>query len=386
MNAAAFGWAVLDACLRPAAGGYVDSEALLGEPAWALDAGSWVPVTPTHRPGWSDAELVVILPTALARTSAQDYPIIVRRLVDQLADAAGPTTPGRAGLVAVIQCTDEVELSSAQERGKAVAAATDESVPLMVLLSMARGKVAALNLAIRTLGPSTQFVGWVDDDVQLGPHCLARMLHRLRDLAPPAAVGATKVPHTSQHQTSAALARAKAAMPSAMNYPHGCALMVCADVVADGVPRRYANDDGWICFQLLRPKSSDPFAHLVLVPDASVHYTVAGDLRSSVRRLRRQRLGQILLAADADPARRHCYISRSFLNGVDLFPVRSGRPIGQALALGLYSWVHVLTSALLVAELMVRAVVGRPLQHMTWGSPTTLDARSTHAGTSSGQR
>jgi len=88
VNAAAFGWAVLDACLRPAAGGYVDSEALLGEPAWALDAGSWVPVTPTHRPGWSDAELVVILPTALARTSAQDYPIIVRRLVDQLADAA----------------------------------------------------------------------------------------------------------------------------------------------------------------------------------------------------------------------------------------------------------------------------------------------------------
>jgi hypothetical protein len=288
--------------------------------------------------------------------------------------------------VAVSQCAHEAELPSARERAEAVVAASGTSVPVLVLVSMARGKIAALNLAIGTLTAATRYVGWVDDDVRLEPHCLARMLHRLRDLAAPAAVGATKKPHTSPHRTSAALARAKAAMPSAMNYPHGCALMVSVEVVADGIPGRYANDDGWICVQLLEPGSPDPFARLVLVPDASVHYTVAGNLQSSVRRLRRQRLGQVLLVADTDRATRHCYISRSFLQGVNLVPIRSGLPIGEALALGLYSWVHVLTSVLLIVELMVRAVVGRPLRHVTWGSPASLDARSALASTSGVQR
>lgn len=321
------------------------------------------------------SDVMLVLPTRPARLSAEALTDRVRGLSAQViaAENAEKAQGRQVALVVVIQYASNRERQLAESHGDALLALDDRHITTVVTSNA--GKIAALNTAFRLAASTVRFVGWVDDDVELGQDTLVRLLREIQHMPAPAAVGAVKVPYRSPHRTSHALARAKAVMPSAMNYPHGCAMIVTADVVRRGIPERYASDDGWVCFQLLDPAADDALWRLHLAPETSVNYVVGGGLRSTLRRLRRQRIGQLLLMADAPPPVSHCYLHQCLLNGVSLLPInlQEVRIDAATLERCLYSWVHVLSTLLLAGELALRGLFRLPLSDIGWGSPRTID-------------
>lgn len=317
--------------------------------------------------------LAVVLPTTDQRCTPADLRSWVTDVVAQLRTTV-QALPGERPVVLVV-------LQHAPGAPDAAVAAVrdlpqDDDVLVLAATTPVRGKVRALNAAVTLLAGRCTAVGWVDDDVRLDPGCLARLVAELRSSGGPVAVGARKSPGTTSHTTSRVLARAKRLMPSAMNYPHGCCMVVTADVLADGIPRRYVCDDGWVCFRLLDPVGPDPFARLRLVPDAVCHYTVGGAAGPTWHRLRRQRVSQLVLVADADEATARCYVRRALLHGVRLWPgeVPPGGRRSDEVVRAVVSWVHVVTTVSLAVELAVRGLVGRPVRHVRWG--TTPEERA----------
>ncbi|WP_127842848.1 glycosyltransferase [Actinomyces wuliandei] len=331
-------------------------------------SGGWRPLAELAIGG----DVMMVLPTRPARLSPEALTDTARELSAQ-AVAAERAQGYQVALVVVIQYASSQERRLAESHGDALLALDDQHITTVV--ASRAGKIAALNTAFRLAAPTVRFVGWVDDDVELGQGTLTRLLQEIRRMPAPAAVGATKVPHRSPHRTSHALARAKGVMPSAMNYPHGCAMIVTADVIGRGIPERYASDDGWVCFQLLDPAADNALWRMRLVPVASVSYIVGGALSSTLRRLRRQRIGQLLLMAEAPAPVSRCYLHHCLLNGVSLLPItlREGRISTTTLERCLYSWVHVLSTLLLAGELALRGLLRLPLSGIGWGSPTTTD-------------
>lgn len=348
--------------------GYVESATARGRTEYRAPAG-WQPLKPGDETAIPPAEVIVILPTTLSRLDDDQFAHSIEQLLARLRETQRAHQLS-AGLVVLTQVGSSEEFEIARRRRYLVGDAPDVSATFIV--SQGSGKLPALNLVLDLLPSATRYVGWVDDDVDIEPMGVTHLTARLAELDAPAAVGARKVPHVSGHATSEAMSKAKGLMPSAMNYPHGCAMMVTRDVVASGIPTRYASDDGWVCFQLLRPDRPDPFESLKIEDSAAVHYTVAGDFWSTVRRLRRQRIGQLLLMADAPADIAWCYVRHCFLVGTALLPRFRTEPPRTAVRRSTYSWVHLGSTTALAIELMVRGLIGKPLRKVEWGSPLAV--------------
>lgn len=317
----------------------------------------------------TDYELVVVLPSLFGRVTTSRRRNQVQRVVDDLrSEIAAKREDKKYAVVSIVQCQNQLQvdqLIADISNSSGIVAA--EGVDVIELVVFGSGKVLALNRVVSMLGGVVTYFGWVDDDVELHPECISMMLNELRTMPTPAAVGARKMPHSSADRISQVLKRAKAVVPSAMNYPHGCAMMVTFDVIEKGIPTKYDSDDGWVCFQLLDPYQGDPLWRMKLVPGARVTYTVGGRFRPTVLRLRRQRIGQILLAADADPAKASAYFKNCFLEGMHFVPKSSG-PTRVRLEQVIYSWIHTVLSFAVLMELLARGIIGRPLTHINWGS------------------
>ncbi|MET7571736.1 hypothetical protein ABZT04_24975 [Streptomyces sp. NPDC005492] len=232
------------------------------------------------------------------------------------------------------------------------------------------GKPRTLNAAIEVaelLGCAG--VGWVDDDVVLDPGCLSWLARDFLAAGCRGAVGATKIPHTKAFATSRLLARAKAIAAPATNYPHGCCILVAADVVSGGLPGRYVSDDGYVCFRLLDPGLPDPMARLRLIPDARCHYHVAGPAGETRRRIRRILLNHLVDLADWPlPVARHYFRHVLFAGMWPLtgFDASGGQRLGAQKAL--IKWVYFAWFAGVGAELYLRGLTGRPLRAVEWAA------------------
>ncbi len=359
------GW--FDHVRRAAARGYAVRQEP-GPVTWLRPDGSAHPDDPAADARLAGRTVAVVLPTTVRRTTPERFARWVEDVVAQLREVTATGAGRDRGLVLVVLQHTADEADEAARRARVVGT-DDADVAVVAALTRVHGKVHAIGAAARLLAGRCPVVGWTDDDVRLEPGCLAALAADLRAHPGPAAVGARKVPGTSGHTTSRVLARAKELMPAATNYPHGCCMLVTADVLGDGIPPRYTCDDGWVCVRLLEPDAPDPFARLRLVPAAVCHYTVGGAAGSTWRRLRRQRVSQVVHVADADAATARCFTHRALLHGVRLRPrLRGGDPPRDELLRALVSAVHVTTTLAVVAELAVRGVVHRPLRAVDWGT------------------
>ncbi|MEU5085250.1 hypothetical protein [Streptomyces sp. NPDC021356] len=315
--------------------------------------------------------LALVAPTCVSRGTLQEQEDRLDALLDQLAatKAAHPETP--VALFLGMQWADAGEEREALRRLRELVArarARQPRLPVCGLSLPGPGKPRTLNAAIEVaelLG--CVGVAWVDDDVTPADGCLARMVRDFLAAGCRGAVGATKVPHTKQYATSRLLARAKAVAAPAVNYPHGCCILVATDVVSGGMPGRYVSDDGYVCFRLLDARLPDPLAHLRLVPDARCHYFVAGPAGETRRRIRRLLLNHLVDLADWPlPAARYYFRHVLFSGLWPLTGFDGSRGVRHGARKAAIKWLYFAWFASVGAELYLRGLAGRPLRRIEW--------------------
>lgn len=309
-----------------------------------------------------------VLPTQVST----EEPAVFGELVVQFEKAARGHPDHRLVLMIGMQWHEPSEQDGARRQlADLVVRAADragDAFDVVGLLLRGPIKVRTLNAAIRLaedLGLAG--IGWADDDVRLADDCLTNLVSAFLMAGHQGAVGATKIPHASRHRTSKVLHRAKAIAAPATNYPHGCCILVGIATVAGGIPDRYVSDDGYVCFQLLDPGHPDPLHSLKLVPDALVHYQVAGPAGATRRRIRRLLLNHHVYLADWPyPVARYYFREILFAGMWPLTGWDGSRGRRFAVKKAAIKWLYFLVFARVGAELYVRGLLGRPLTEIVW--------------------
>lgn len=320
---------------------------------------------PRPHPGGGGIGLVV--PTQPSRAPLEEQQAMFGELLANVAAARRAHPDVRLVLMIGMQWRTPGEKDEARRRLAALVAA-DAGPDTVGLLLQGPLKVRTLNAAIRVAEQlGLEGIGWIDDDVRMAEDCLARLVAAFREGGSRGAVGATKIPYASAHVTSRLLHRAKAIAAPAMNYPHGCCILVATSVVAGGIPDRYVSDDGYVCFRLLDPAAADPLHNLRLVPDARVHYQVAGPAGATRRRIRRLLLNHHVYLADwAYPTSRYYFREILFLGLWPLAPWDFSQGVRTGCQKTAIKWLYFLWFAAIGAELYVRGLCGRPLRAVAW--------------------
>jgi hypothetical protein len=302
-----------------------------------------------------------ILPTFVGRGPFDVQLEAVRHVHSRLceAQAALPEVPLVFFVGMQHRAGEEGEARSRLERILALAP-PGEGPRIVGLYREATAKFLTLNPAIdaaRALRLAG--VGWVDDDIWLEDGCLRHLIASFREGGGRGAVGATKQPRPRRNLASRLLYHLKRAADPAGNYPHGCCILVDTAVVADGIPERYGSDDGFVCFELLRPEPAAACVH-------QVGATAAGD---TVRRINRMLLHHHLFLADYPPAKGRYYFREILFHGLwPLAPWDRRSPPGRALAKWALKIPYFLWFAGVGLNLAVRGALGRPKRRKAWGS------------------
>jgi hypothetical protein len=313
-----------------------------------------------------------VLPTFVGRGPFDVQLEAVRHVHSRLceAQAALPEVPLVFFVGMQHRAGEEGEARSRLERILALAP-PGERPRIVGLYREATAKFLTLNPAIdaaRALRLAG--VGWVDDDIWLEDGCLRHLIASFRDAGGRGAVGATKQPRPRRNLASRLLYHLKRAADPAGNYPHGCCILVETAVVAEGIPERYGSDDGFVCFELLRPDAPDPLHLLRLEPAAAcVHQVGATAAGDTVRRINRMLLHHHLFLADYPPAKGRYYFREILFHGLwPLAPWDRRSPPGRALAKWALKIPYFLWFAGVGLNLAVRGALGRPKRRKTWGS------------------
>jgi hypothetical protein len=244
-------------------------------------------------------------------------------------------------------------------RGMAVA----YGIPAVGLLVPAVGKVETTNAALRVAAAAAAAPRawlWLDDDVTLEADCLPRLVAAFVARDCRGAVGARVRARATEHRSSHLLAAVARHTVPRHAVPQACCEIVEASVLAGGIPRRVAVDDGCVLFRLLDPAAPDPFAPLAVVEDAVCHVVRGGGGRETLRRLRCSMYSHVLHLAEYPWATGRIYLREQLLYG--WWPL--GRPVGA----GWHErWARQLAKTLVAGwlaavagELVVRGAVGRP--------------------------
>ena len=312
----------------------------------------------------------VLTPTYVARASHADQSQTIAHVLDQIADIHRAFPALRLVYFLGMQWSHEAERAEALARLDRAHEATKarDGIEFVGLCLPGPGKLRTIN-AVIPVARAAHLTGllWIDDDIQMELDCLTRLTARFIDKGGRGAVGATKIPRTGTTATSSVLRRAKGVSGSAMNFPHGCCMLVETNVLAGGIPDRYPSDDVYVCFQLLAPHAANPLQHLELVPDACCRYTSGGALFPTVGKIRRILLNQHVYLADWPIETARCYFERVLFTG--LWPLASwdgtqGWRVG--LAKLMVQWLYFLFFLVAGAELVVRGWLRAPLRRIGW--------------------
>jgi hypothetical protein len=324
--------------------------------------------------------VAVILPTILARASLALHREIVGHVAAQLADVRR-RLPGTPVVLCVGLQYDPGHEPAAIDRLRETVAELwqdavtwpDDLVFIGIVLPRLH-KVVTLNAAFDVLRHfALSGVGWVDDDVRFGDGAWARMVGAFLAGGGRGAVGAVKRGVPADHGAARLLHRLKELTQPATSYPHGCAILVGAGQVAGGIPRRYISDDGFVCFENLRPDRSDPLAELRLVAGATCLHIVGGPAGQTLRRLRRILVNHAVFMADypADVAR--TYFRELLFAGLwPLAPFDGSRGPVRGVAKLCVKLVYFGWFSAICAELFARGLAGRPLRDVRWSGYAAL--------------
>lgn len=232
------------------------------------------------------------------------------------------------------------------------------------------GKVRSVNAALRVgraLAPRGWL--WIDDDVRLEPGCLAHLTRRFVRNGFRGAVGATKVISARPQPASRALRAVKAYTRPPHPYPNACCMIVEADVLRNGIRSRYHNDDGFVFFSLVDPKSDDPYRLLHVLPEARCRVSVGGPLRETLLNLRRNLFSHLVLMADATPEVRRLYARDCLFHGLwPVAPWDSRQKLRAALTKWAVKSLYLLWFCQAAGLLAIRGLARRPMRKLAWGA------------------
>jgi hypothetical protein len=224
------------------------------------------------------------------------------------------------------------------------------------------GKLRTINAALRC-ARETRVRGWawVDDDVQLEPDCLSRLVSRFLERDGHVAVGARKVAIAAAHSASRTFRAVSSQTQPPRTYPNACCMVVPAQVLVHGIPSRRVTDDGFVVFELLDPAHADPYHRMEVLEDACCRFVVGGDFHQSVSRLRRLLYSHVTCMADYSWPIARVYFQTMLFHG--LWPLAKWGGVRRWLVKA----IHFGLFALVVIELAVRGLLLRPRRSVAWG-------------------
>lgn len=346
---------------------------------WAPRPRAPRPVTVVHGPHLGSLPrggLGILLPTYVARCGVTEQVRAVQHVLDRLGAVhdAHPALP--LTLWVGVQSDDgdgmdSMNSTAATDRVSALVAAV--RAPAGVAVAGAalagRGKLLTTDAVLGvTAGLGYTAWLWVDDDVELAPDCLTRLVTRFTERGGTGAVGARE---TSLASTTAP-ARVMDAVTDHTTPPSeppaaGC-MLVAADLVAGGIgPRRLA-DDGFVVFELLRRAPDGEAADFEVVHDARCRFRRIGRAGDTRRRLRRSLYSHVTLMADYPHTTARRYFSEYLFHGLwPLAPWDGSRGPSRGLVRWSIKAVHFAWFCAVVTSLAVRGLAGRPLRDVAWG-------------------
>src|SRR5215469_7618454 len=229
--------------------GYRPAEPPQNEPEWV------VPAEPAR------GGIVAFCPTYAGEGNQISQMESVEALAEQLAHIASCV------LIVGMQYAPGARTLAASRLEALREAVSRRGVPFGGFLLAGFGKVRSVNAALAAaLEWRAAGLLQMDDDIRLEPGAIAALVKAYDAGGRRGAVGAAKSGRARAHKASRLLLWLKGQTRPACNYPHACCMLLNPVALAPGIPGRYASDDGYICFTLLRPASADPFELLRIVP------------------------------------------------------------------------------------------------------------------------
>lgn len=321
----------------------------------------------------------VIFPTFLGRASAAAHAASLRHLVAELR-LARAQHPRLALTLFVGMQHEACDWQRALDRLAQMVRAALADGPLPEGLQLAAislplsHKVVTLNAALSFIDSlRLRAVGWADDDVRFTAGAWSRLIDRFVEKGAVGAVGVVKRPLAGEPTAARLMFGIKRVTAPAVDYPSGCGMLVEASRLRRGIPARYFSDDGYVCFELLRPGAHDPFEQLELVPGAECQHVIDAPAGAALRRIRRHMITHAVFMADYPLATSRFYFRHLLFAG--LFPlapfdrsrgvVRGVQKLGvKAIYFGLF--------AAIVGDLFVRGLSNRPMRSFQHGSGVGL--------------
>ncbi|WP_045744806.1 hypothetical protein [Actinoplanes rectilineatus] len=328
--------------------------------------------------------LGVLLPTYVNRCGPEEQAAAVWHVLDRLAPvrAAHPALP----LTVWIGMQSEDGDARAIERVTTLLGHLRVPAGLTVagVALAGRGKLITTNAVLRVTA-GLGYIGWlwVDDDVELAPDCLERLVTRFFERGGTGAVGASEVAQVSTTPSARVMDNVSAHTAPPYEYPAAGCMLVAADVVAGGISPRCLTDDGFVLFELLERAPDGGPADFEVFGEARCGFCRIGRAGDTLIRLRRSMYSHVVLMADYPVRAAHWYATRCLFYG--LWPVApwDGR---RGIARGLIRWLikalYLAWFCVVVASLAFRGLAGRPRRSVSWG--TDGDFRTALDGTTAG--
>jgi hypothetical protein len=312
-------------------------------------------------------DMVFLLPTVLDRCKSADHCLAAARFLEQLIAARTLNPDLRIFGIVVLQCAPGQELLAGQRLKKMLS--NRDAADVSGVISTQRSKVASINLVTATFIPAgVRIVGWMDDDVVLSSECVGILIRQFREHGYQGAIGPRKFGRPKRFRASRCLHSAKELMKTpATRYPHGCCILVEAAHLSQGIPTRYVCDDGYICFELLRPNRQNPQALLIVSDRGRCDHFVGGTWPEIYFRIRRSLLNLAIFVADYDWEIGHYFLSNIQFAGLwPLGSLETQNGYGRAVKKWILKAILFLWFGEICGELLIRALFRVPFSSISW--------------------
>ncbi|MFG1955701.1 hypothetical protein [Micromonospora sp. NPDC048830] len=315
----------------------------------------------------------LVLPTYVARAPLSSHRETVGELLAQLADLP-PTVAARPRVLVVgMQWRDDQHDEAIERLERLGEITASGGGPTFVGIAMPQaGKSRMLNAAFElATGLGLAGVAWVDDDVTFSTGCIGRLLEDFLERGARGSAGASKVARPNPYAAARLLHRGKQITKTPkFGYPHGCCMVVDAELVARGIPDRYTCEDDYFCFALLDPRHENPLHRTHIVADAACYHLTGGPAGEIRHRVNRSLLTAAVLMSDfpAEVAGRYW---RMYFYGLwPLAPAARGHGLRFAAKKWLLKSIHFVWFCQVTLGLAARGIVGRPRREIPWSAYT----------------
>lgn len=318
----------------------------------------------------TEKSLVFILPTLLERLQNEQFSENITKTLKQLIKASNFHISIKFIVFIGIQCEflknkrDEEYILMLTNKILEKLCITNNNLNVMALLLSKNGKVYTLNKVFDlTRNSKIKGFGWIDDDVTFSENCWQKLVSCFVDRNCKGAVGPSKIGQRKNKSLDKTIFHLKKQIGSAVDYPHGCGILVESELVNNGIPERYICDDGFVCFEIIKKYKNESFKYIKLLKGAFCYYYVGG----SIKRIRRILINHIVYLSDYP-----IEVSLYFFNNM-LFPnlfTKNNRfevrQKNEKLYCKVIKYIYFFIFIAICLELVVRGKIKRPINKINW--------------------